>query len=414
MKLKLLLLFALISVSGCSVVNTLRMKSANDDISPEWQNNAEQQIFDAVYIGEKPYIQASVNGVSLLFLIDTGASFSMLFDTPKVKSIPHDKGFELTIAGWGTEQKTKGYQTSITEMSLGNVAFREVKMAYIPISQTKYYLTKEEAIFDGVIGHDLLRHFAWVFDKRSGTITAHRASVIDNNTAYAVPFEMSFSKPYIPAQVAFNDAQRFDTQVIIDSGSRHYLKLNTAYIEANDVVLSTSIKAADFGLSGMVEHQRVVVDSLRIGDNVMANVKANIIPSDDEDDWWVIGSALMNQYVSTIDYHASLFALTPYPHAQFESRFNLSGLELRKLSGGNFIVRYIFEGFDASTKPITVGDVITQINGVDSTDISEEEWLRLISLPQTLSVCLAEKSCYSIALRHITGYSTKGASLNAD
>ena len=81
---RVFMLLCMISLSGCSVVNTLRMKSANDDIVPLWAKAQSIQHFDATYIGHKPYITVNANGQDLLFLIDTGASFSILFDKMKL------------------------------------------------------------------------------------------------------------------------------------------------------------------------------------------------------------------------------------------------------------------------------------------------------------------------------------------
>ena len=76
-------------------------------------NSTHPIALKASFLGEKPYINANVNGEELLFLIDTGASFLILFATPKVKAMKLPEGFPLSLSGWGEEESTKAYQTDV-------------------------------------------------------------------------------------------------------------------------------------------------------------------------------------------------------------------------------------------------------------------------------------------------------------
>ena len=80
-----------------------------------------------------------MDGQELLFLIDSGASFTMLFDTPKGRKVSVTKGFELAIAGWGQEFKKPAYQAAVASIAFGDVVFNDLKVAYIPLSTTPYY-----------------------------------------------------------------------------------------------------------------------------------------------------------------------------------------------------------------------------------------------------------------------------------
>jgi predicted aspartyl protease len=95
--------------------------------------------------------------------------------------------------------------------------------------------------------------------------------------------------------------------------ARHYFKLSSEYPKANEVKLPNSqVTAADFGLSGNAEHQRVTLPQIDLGDIEISNIKTNIIKTDDEEDYWVIGNATLNQFITTIDYQTSTIYLKPY------------------------------------------------------------------------------------------------------
>ena len=395
-------------LSGCSVVNSVRMMRANDDIKAIWPEGKPVQQLEAIYIGEKPYIRVTANdNEKLLFLIDTGASFTALFDTKKGKPLAREKGFDLTIAGWGDEEDTYAYQSSLKSLKIGDVDFNDVKVAFISLSTTKYYMRTDESIFDGVLGHDLLRHFSWTFDKANSQINASATpyQLAGNDTA--LPFDVSLlSKLSIPAKIRFNDTVEVERDILIDTGSRHYMKLSAAYPDNQKISMPTQhINAADFGLSGMTKHKRVTLPALTLGNIELNHVKTNLIPSDDEDDWWVIGSAMMNQFVTIVDYHSNTFVIRPYDNANFHSRYNLAGLDLRKLQNGNLLVKYVFPNLPGEKAGIEVGDVITLINNQETMTLSEDDWIALNARPKQFDMCIEKKSCVKFKTTNINGYS---------
>lgn len=153
-----------------------------------------------------------------------------------------------------------------------------------------------------------------------------------------------------------------------------------------------------------VEHDRVVLPSLSFGDIKLDNVKVNLIPSDDEDDWWILGNALMNQFKTVIDYQSEAFYLIP--QKPYITDFNLIGLELRKIQNGDFVVRFVFPQLPASETGIEVGDLITKIDGVASANISLSQYNDLASSIGSHQVCIArDELCFQIEAKHIDGYS---------
>jgi predicted aspartyl protease len=384
------------------------MMNANNEIKPIWKTaQHNKQILTAYYIGEKPYIKLKVNQQhELLFLIDTGASFTMLFDTPEVSKMEFEKGFSLAVAGWGEGENTPAYQTQLSEIEISDISFEKVDVAYIPISTSQYYLREEEAIFDGVIGHDLMKHFVWTFDKRNQTISLSARSSQTLETDVVLPFKTSLSKISIPSTVYFNEQDSITRNIVIDTGSRHYMKMNTAYAHQNDIRLpSSSISAADFGLSGKAPHQRLTLPALQLGDLTLRNIKTNIIKSNDEDDWWILGSALLNQFVTIIDYPNQQFIIRPYADVEFKTLYNLAGLDLRKLRGGNLIVRYVYPKLPGDVATIKAGDVVSSINNKASDTISEEDWLLMASKPREFTLCFTTDTCKNFQTEEIKGYS---------
>jgi len=394
-------------VSACNVVNILKLRNANNDVEPIWQSSRSQMPIQTDYIGEKVFIYGSINGVEgFKFMIDTGASFTYLFDTAKVKALTLPKGYELNLSGWGDNQDSLGYQTSMKSLKFGDMQVNNFHGAFLQVSKTPYFIDSQELIFDGVIGHDLLHHFVWTFDKKANQVTLANKPHVAKSNSHAMAFDTFMSKISIEGNIDFGNGHQMDHEFIIDTGSRHYFKLSSAYPEANNVTLpKAQVTAADFGLSGRAEHQRVTLPNIELGEIKLNNIKTNIIHSDDEDDYWVIGNAVLNQFITTIDYQANTMYLTPYKKHSFQSRYNLAGLELRKLTTGDFIVRYVMPSLPAAQAGFKVGDVINRVNGVEAKNISKDHWLSLSATPGSYELCYQDAKCKNIQSKHIKDYS---------
>jgi len=407
----LIIIFSIISITGCSYVNMIRMRNANDDVTPVWQNKTTQANIATSYVGVKPYVEVSINGVDgFVFLIDTGASFTILEDTDRVKQLNLEKGYELPIHGWGDGESSTAYQLKADKVSFGGVNFNDVNLAYIPMSKTQYYLHPDELIIDGVLGHDLLHHFSWTFDKKLNQISITKGPYQTTGEEITVPIDVTLSKLYIESELDFGNGQKFDQELIIDTGSRHYLKVNAAFVHNELAGLSQpQVTAADFGLSGRAVHKRITLPNLKLSSLVLDDVKTNIIGSidDDEDEFWVVGSALLNQFKTVIDYHTSKLHILPYKDSEFKSNYNLLGLELRKLKSGNFIVRYVFPQMASHSVDIKEGDIISQIDGKPAKEINLENWLSISNNAGSHEICRIRnvEKCFSLESRHIQGYS---------
>ena len=393
-----LVLFLLLCVTGCGIANNLRLRQANDDLLPQWNSSEATAQLTAEFNGYKPYIRVLVNGTTeLKLLLDTGASFSLLWDSAPVRQLQLQQGYPLEVGGFGQQQDSVAFQTELASVAVGPALFEKVQVAMIQMANTGYFLTPEEATYDGVIGHDLLRHFSWVFDRSSGQISLSPQPYQAAKNEQMQPFTISWRKVVVQSSLQLNSQTRIDKELLLDTGSRHYLKINQAYLNNQNIQLDGKLReGADFGMSGRHPNLRGKINELQLGAQTMARVPVNILPADDEDDWWLVGSGVLMQHRLVLDYLSQRWLLQPLPQQPFQARFNLTGLELRKLQSGRFIVR---DNLNPALQAwLKVGDEVLQINGIASADISKLTWLGLSSKAGLLTLCRAAADCRSIRL----------------
>lgn len=95
-KLMIALAVIIATQTAFSVANSLRMMNANNGIKPQWESKQlrkKEHTMQALYIGEKPYIKVRVNGQEdLLFLIDTGAAFTIIDKTEVTARLSFESG----------------------------------------------------------------------------------------------------------------------------------------------------------------------------------------------------------------------------------------------------------------------------------------------------------------------------------
>ncbi|MFD2165878.1 aspartyl protease family protein [Thalassotalea euphylliae] len=376
-------------MGGCGVVNKVRLMNANNDLKPVWKESHSVAKPDADYVYAKPYIYASIDGVSKLkFLIDTGSSISMLFDTPNVKTLQLTQGYELKVGGFGGHEYSTAFQTEVNALIVDNIAFDNVNFGYIPLSKTQFFIRPDQAGFDGVIGNDILKGLVWHFDRDVNQVSVYKQlpeSLADKDPVW-VPFDTFFGKISFPVKITFSD-HVLERDVILDTGSRYHMSINDAYFDGDKVLPSPVIRSAGYSLSGMALHVKANTPLVEVGSLTFSNVLTNII-DEEEDDFWTLGSALLSQYEIIVDYPNMQLGFVTREGHTFKSQHNLLGLELRKLQNGNFIVGYTSPDQPAQALNFSIGTEISSINGIKSQEITVDEWLDMASKVGEFEFCL--------------------------
>jgi hypothetical protein len=123
--------------------------------------------FDLIIENGRPYIDAEfiqLNGVknSGRFLIDSGASHSLLLETDKDSTLAIPEETLNTIVGWGLGGEIEGELGRLKSFTLGAFEFNKVLASFVSGLQSPKLISGEARI--GSIGGELISRFNTVYD----------------------------------------------------------------------------------------------------------------------------------------------------------------------------------------------------------------------------------------------------------
>ncbi|MDP2236426.1 MAG: aspartyl protease family protein [Bacteroidales bacterium] len=146
--------------------------------------------FDLVIENGRPYIDANfiqLNGVKNAgrFLIDSGASHSLLLETDKDSTLAIPEKTINTIVGWGLGGEIEGELGRLKSFNLGDFEFKNVMASFVSGLQSPKLISGEARI--GSIGGELISRFTTVYDYRNSKL------YIRKNNQFKRGFEYNLS-----------------------------------------------------------------------------------------------------------------------------------------------------------------------------------------------------------------------------
>ncbi|MDO8898517.1 MAG: aspartyl protease family protein, partial [Bacteroidales bacterium] len=138
----------------------------------------------------RPYIDANfiqLNGVKNAgrFLIDSGASHSLLLETDKDSTLAIPEKTINTIVGWGLGGEIEGELGRLKSFNLGDFEFKNVMASFVSGLQSPKLISGEARI--GSIGGELISRFTTVYDYRNSKL------YIRKNNQFKRGFEYNLS-----------------------------------------------------------------------------------------------------------------------------------------------------------------------------------------------------------------------------
>jgi hypothetical protein len=208
-------------------------------------------------------VKASVNGTSMRFILDSGATRTTIFNINGVDSLNIGTGNNTVVKGYGS---IKPYEALYSQGNLINIE------EFTAINAEMYVLTQEQISFvpllgqevNGIIGIDFFKDHLVELDYQRNQITVVAAGNQKLKRKYdrSTTMDTSTGKPYIDARAWHKESSQ-DLSLLLDTGSGDALW----FFEKSTEFKMPKKGFRDylgFGLSGDVYGFRSKIDSLTL------------------------------------------------------------------------------------------------------------------------------------------------------
>ncbi|HEX8128483.1 MAG TPA: aspartyl protease family protein [Pyrinomonadaceae bacterium] len=319
----------------------------------------------------KIYLSATVNDIaSRWFILDSGAAFNVV-DEEQVKTLGLNLSDISAVRGAG-ERSVNIAVGSAVKISLPGVEFKEQSVTVLPVSDS--IARYEGRRVDGLLGYDFFKRFVVEIDYAAGRINLHAPQTYNYAGAgERIPLEINKGHIFVSATLALPDGKSVESTLLVDTGFRTGLTLNTPFVAEHGLLASVP-KKLDFlkavGVGGEYSLAVARIRSVRLGHHTIASpvvalsrAESGVLAGGDFDG--IIGAEILRRFKVIFDYSRRQMILEPNAHFDQPHDYDKSGLLLRtagrNLSGVE--VFQVIEGSPAAAAGLREGDTIEAVNG---------------------------------------------------
>lgn len=372
-------------------------------------------------INNLTFIPVKVNGVELLFLLDTGVSETILFGFEDTEMLHLNQIEKISIQGLGGNEAVQGIRSSGNILSINKLVSKN-HLLYLILDPSFNLSAYVGVNINGIIGSSFFENHFVQIDYSNKMIHLYNLNSnfekkIQKYTK--VPLLIEKRKPYLNARVKMNNSE-VDVKLLVDSGNSDAIWL---FDEVSDKVQVPQKHFDDYlgqGLSGVVEGKRARIDVFSIANfdfeaPIVAFPNFSSIKhiSFSSNRLGSIGGEILKRFLVVFDYTNGLLYLKKNKFYKNKFYYNKSGIEVwrtgmqlvRKMvvipdkslvlhpeelkyddSNGSktnvkykvelkpvYEIGYIRPNSKASECGLLAGDVLQEINGKDAFDYSLQE-----------------------------------------
>ncbi len=316
------------------------------------------------FIGNHIYLPLSVGGVKRLWILDSGASTSVI-------NIPFARELGLKIEG---KMKGRGAGNlvdvsfvSMPAFSINGLEFDEQKVAAIDMEELFHkYLGVDVA---GILGFDFLSRLVVRIDYANELLTFyHPDSFTYNGDGVIIEAPLSQGNMFhIPITVDGEYSGKWNLDLGAGGLSFHY-----PFAQQHGLLDRPGITRIGHGAGGAIEDHVSRFESIELAGFTIENPIISM-PRHDRGGAFSsaelvgnLGNSLMRNFVIILDYADERVIVEKGEEFGQDFPRDRSGLQVMVNDSGLYEVYFVAEGTPADKSGIRPGDVLTRINGIDT------------------------------------------------
>ncbi len=281
----------------------------------------------------KIYLPVKVNGKGpYSFILDSGAHLNVLDTEPaKALGIAAIGTTEVRGAGDGSVQsaRAKNVDLSVEGAALGK---GDVEV----MSVNEAISASEGRKVDGLLGRPFFERFVVEIDYANKKINFHDPAKFQYaGQGETIPLEAVAHGMGVRANLVLSNAQRVETKLLIDTGWRGALSLNSPFVRDHKLTAMTATITAmiGVGIGGPVTDAIGRISALEIGRNIIKSPVTSFSSASsgilaDQSFSGILGADTLRRFTVVLDYPHQRLILQPNAGFGEISEFDMSGLYL--------------------------------------------------------------------------------------
>lgn len=329
-------------------------------------------------------VQATINNRGPYnFVLDTGCGYMMITDPLLVDSLNLKYKKKLKITGLGEGQDLDAWLVSALHVKMNGIEADNVSAAIL--SKDVLELSGFAGIpIHGLIGYDFFNSFPVKINFADSTITAFSSHKLPSwRKGTKIPLQIEDKKPYLYANINFEQGSSVPLKLIVDLGAGHSLSIESGW-NNNGSMPEKYITEANLGvgLSGPVNGYMSRIDLMEIGtykfkqvitafpDSCSVTGKLDAVKRNGS-----IGIDLLKRFVILFDYQQGYLYLKPNYSFKEPFEHDMSGMEYCAAGAGlrRIIVCRVEPGSAADLLGIEKDDELLAINFKEVSHMSLQE-----------------------------------------
>ncbi len=287
-----------------------------------------------------------VNGSKLSFILDSGASKTILFNISDQDSI-QIKNAKQVIRGWGEGETVKVITSTNNHFKIGDVHNKNESF-YMILDKSLDFSANLGVPIHGIIGYNLFRDFAVEIDYVNEVIKFHNPKYFNykiSRKSKILRLSSKNKKVYITANAFIEKEKDIPVKLLVDTGSSDAVWLFKDDIGEINVPDKHYEDFLGHGLAGKIFGKRTKISKINIGDFSFNDAKVSFpdITSFStrkilKDRNGSVGGEILKRFNVIFDYSRDILVLKKNKNYNLPFDYNMSGINLQHQG-----VRYITE-----------------------------------------------------------------------
>ena len=283
-------------------------------------------------------IPVKINNVELNFILDTGASKTVVFSLDDIEEIEFYDTELFTVRGIGSGEPLEAVLSKNNIITIGNDIYGSNQDIYI-VSDYKIDLSsKVGKTIHGIIGYNFLKDFAVNINYQNKTIKVfdHKHFREPKNKRYeAFDLEINNKKPYIIGTIKDEKIGTKDVKLLIDSGNSDAFWLfddpSTGFIAPEP----NFVDHLGVGLSGNIYGKRSIISEFQLGNYTLKKPTVAFLDSTQthfarlfDTRNGSLGNKVLDRFNTYFDLKNNKLWLKKTSNFKKEFKYNKAGLEI--------------------------------------------------------------------------------------